>query len=160
MTEAALLLAELRDAGALLSAEAGRLRVRAPRGVLSETRLEAIAAHRDALLAVLAPPSALELNRADPVAASADPRLDETVGNVLALEPAERAAWQAEIVAAARYVEAGGLPDPHLAHDLAALRRIVPFGICLDCGRQCPTDRPHWCSECYVKGVQAMEVRP
>ncbi len=159
MTEAALLLAELRDAGALLSVEAGRLRVRAPRGVLSAARLAAIEAQRDALLAALSPPTGPEFRRLDPVPASADPRLDETVANALALEPAERAAWQAEIVAAVWYVEAGGDSDPHLAHDLAALRRIVPFGVCLSCGHQCPTDGRHWCSECYVKSVTAIEVR-
>ncbi len=159
MTEAALLLAELRDAGALLSVEAGRLRIRAPRGVLTGTRLVAIEAQRDALLAALSAPFVPELSRPDPIPASADPVLGETVANALALTPAERAAWQAEIVAAVRYVAAGGPPDPHLAHDLAALRRIVPFGICLDCGRQCPTDGHHWCTECYVKGVTGMQMR-
>ncbi len=159
MTHAALFLAELRDAGALLSVEAGRLRVRAPRGVLSAMRLAAIEAHRDALLAAISAPFVPELSRPDPIPASADPVLGETVANALALTPAERAAWQAEIVAAVRYVEAGEPPDPHLAHDLAALRRIVPFWICLDCGHQCPTDGRHWCSECYVKSVTAIEVR-
>ncbi len=127
VTDAALLLTELRDAGALLSVEAGRLRIRAPRGVLNTTRLAAIKAQRDALLAALSSPSVPELSLADPVPASVDARLDETVANALALEPAERTEWQAEIVAAVRYVEAGGEFDPHLAHDVAALRRIVPF---------------------------------
>ncbi len=160
MTEAALLLTELRDAGALLSVEAGRLRVCAPRGVLSATRLAAIEAQRDALLAALSPPSVPGLSLADPVPASADPRLDETVANALALEPAERTVWQAEIVAAVRYVEAGADSDPHLDHDLAALRRIVPFGVCLDCGDPCPSDGRHWCTNCDVKGTTAMGVKP
>ncbi len=151
MTDAALLLTELRDAGALLNVEAGRLRIRAPRGVLTATRLAAIEAQRDALLAALSSPSVPELSLADPVPASADPRLEETVANALALEPAERAEWQAEIVAAVRYVEAGGDSDPHLAHDLAALRRIVPCGVCLGCGGPCLSDGRHWCAECYVK---------
>ena len=138
--DAALLLTELRGAGALLSVEAGRLRIRAPRGVLNRPRLEAIKAQRDELLAALSSPSVPELRRPDPVPASIDHRLDETVANALALPPPERAEWQAEIVAAVRYVEAGGDPDPHLAHDVAALRRIVPFGVCLDCGHECPID--------------------
>ncbi len=159
MTEAALLLADLRGAGALLSVEAGRLRIRAPRGVLTGTRLAAIEAQRDALLAALSSPSVPELRQPDPILVSSDPVLDQTVANARALDPAERAAWQAEIVAAVRYVEAGGDPDPYLAHDLAALRRIVPSGICWACGLPCPTDGRHWCSECYVKSVTAIEVR-
>ncbi|MDP9353872.1 MAG: hypothetical protein M3R02_01050 [Chloroflexota bacterium] len=151
MTEAALLLAELRDAGALLTVEADRLRIRAPRGVLSATRLAAIEAQRDALLVALSSPSVPDLRRPDPVPASVDPRLDETVANALALEPAERAEWQAEIVAAVRYVAAGGERDPHLAHDLEALRRIVPFGVCLGCRGPCLSDGRRWCAECYVK---------
>ena len=63
MTEAALLLTELRDAGALLDVDAGRLRVRAPRGVLSTTRLAAIEAQRDTLLAALSSPSISDLMR-------------------------------------------------------------------------------------------------
>ncbi len=152
MKDAALLLTELRDAGALLDVDAGRLRVRAPRGVLSTTRLVAIEAQRDALVAALSSPSVPDLSRADPVPASADPQLDETVANALALAPPERAEWRTEIVAAVRYVEAGGDPDMHLAHDLAALRRIVPHGVCLDCGEPCPSDGRHWCTTCMGKG--------
>ncbi len=159
MTDAVLLLTELRDAGALLNVEAGRLRIRAPRGVLSATRLAAIEAQRDALLAALSSPSVPEPSLADPVPASAGPRLEETVANALALEPAERAEWQAEIMAAVRYVEAGGDPDPHLAHDLAALRRIVPFGVCLACEGSCLTGDRHWCADCYDKVSMVMEVR-
>ncbi len=88
MTEAALLLAELRDAGTLLSVEAGRLRIRAPRGVLNATRLAAIEAHRDALLAEMSPPSGPESNRPDQVPASADPVLDKTIANALVVRPA------------------------------------------------------------------------
>ncbi len=158
MSDAIRLLAELRDVGALLTVEAGRLRVRAPRGVLSETRREAIEAQREGLLAALSSPSVPELNRLDSVPASSGPLLDETVANALALEPAERAAWQAEIVAAVRYVEDGGDPDPHLAHDLAALRRIVPSGICLDCGGTRPGEGHPWCTECFVKAAATKEV--
>ncbi|MDP9471644.1 MAG: hypothetical protein M3Q71_13425 [Chloroflexota bacterium] len=160
MTEAAQLLAELRDAGALLSVEAGRLRIRAPRGVLSDTRLADIEAHRDALLAVLSAPSVPELRQPDPILVSSDPVLDQTVANARALDPAEFAAWQAEIVAAVRYVEAGGDPDPHLAHDLDALRRIVPFGVCWACGQPCVVAGEEWCTDGYVKGWSAMETRP
>ncbi len=148
MTDTALLLAELRAAGVLLALEEGRLRVRAPRGVLSETRLVAIAAQRDTLLAELSPPSVPEPTPADPAPATAHPDLDETVANALSLSPWERAAWQAEIVAAVQYVKDGGEPDPNLAHDLAALRRIVPSGACLRCGEACPSDSQPWCIAC------------
>ncbi len=151
MTSTALLLAELRDAGALLSVEAGRLRVRAPRGVLSDTRLADIEAHRDTLLTALSSPSVPELRGPDPVPASGDPQLDETVANALALLPAEFAAWQAEIVAAVQYVEAGGDSDPHIAHDLAALHRILSFGVCFGCVHQGPADGPHWRTECHAR---------
>ena len=47
------LLAELRRSGAVLSVEADRLRVGAPTGVLTPERRAAVAATKDALLALL-----------------------------------------------------------------------------------------------------------
>ncbi len=51
--DARALLADLRALRAELWIEAGRLRVKAPQGVLTPERRAAIAAHRDALLALL-----------------------------------------------------------------------------------------------------------
>ena len=78
--------------------------------------------------------------------------LAETVANARALAADERAAWQDEVVAMLRWAEAGHEPDLHLAHDLAALRRLVPPGVCLDCGGPCPAGEQHWCAGCRAEG--------
>ena len=86
-----------------------------------------------------------------PEPASPDPAVAATIANVRALPEHERAAWQREVVAMLRWAEAGGAPDPYLGHDLAALRRLAPVGVCLDCGGPCPADGSHWCARCRTK---------
>ena len=82
------------------------------------------------------------------------PAVARTVATAVALDDDERTAWQQEIVAAIRWAEAGHAPDPHLEHDLAALRRLVPYGVCLACGSSCPADGQHWCAGCRARGTQ------
>ncbi len=89
-----------------------------------------------------------------------DPALAETVANARALDSADWAAWREEIVAGLRWVEAGNGPDLNLAHDLAALRVLVPPGTCLRCDAPCPTDGRHWCVKCSITEAKAMEVNP
>ncbi|MDP9356660.1 MAG: hypothetical protein M3R02_15505, partial [Chloroflexota bacterium] len=91
---------------------------------------------------------------------SREAAVEATVRNALALTDPDRAAWRREIVEALAWVEAGRGVDFHLAHDLVALRRIVPPGRCLRCDAPCLADGGHWCVECSVKEVKAMEVRP
>ncbi len=167
---AAALVAELRRAGAVLTVEGERLRVNAPRGALTPERSAVIAAEKGTLMAFLvAEADALTLDRLD-VALSddgaepepppaADPSLAQTVANARALDPSERAVWREEIVAGLRWAEAGHAPDPNLAHDLAALRVLVPLGTCLRCDAPCPATNRHWCVNCSVKEAKVMEVK-
>jgi hypothetical protein len=85
------------------------------------------------------------------VAALADP-IAVTVANASTLPPEERDGWRREIVAALRWAEAGHAPDGYLVHDVAALRRLVPFGTCLECGGAAPRDGRHWCAKCASTG--------
>ena len=77
-----------------------------------------------------------------------DALIAETVANVSALPPEERREWHGEVVAALRWSEAGHEPDANLAHDPAAPKRIVPPGVCPECGGPCPRDGRHWCHAC------------
>ncbi len=167
----AALIAELRRAGAVLSVEGERLRVNAPRGVLTPERSAAVAAEKAAVMELLmaevdtlaldALDAALGDDGAEPESPpTADPALAETVANARALDPSERAAWREEIVAGLRWAEARHAPDPNLAHDLAALRVLVPPGMCLGCDAPRPTDGRHWCGNCSVKEAKVMEKKP
>ena len=71
-----------------------------------------------------------------------------TAANVAAASAAERDGWRREVVAALRWTEAGRGVDHNLGHDLAALRRLVPPGACLECGGPAPRDGRHWCAAC------------
>lgn len=167
---AAALVAELRRAGAVLTVEGEHLRVNAPRGVLTPERSAAVAAEKGAVVAwLMAEADALALagldavlgdDGADPeLPAAVDPTLAETVANARALHPIERAAWREEIVSGLRWAEAGHAPDPNLAHDLAALRVLVPPGRCLRCDAPCPANNRYWCINCSVKEAKAKEVK-
>ena len=158
--DAMTVVAELRRAGAELTVEGGRLRVGAPAGVLTAERSATVAAAKDAVVALLvaegdaaaldAVDAALGDDGAAPPEPDDDPVLAATVANVLALDPAERAAWRAEVVAGLRWAEAGHEPDPHLVHDRAALRRLVPLGACLACGATRTVEGRNWCDRCRV----------
>lgn len=81
-----------------------------------------------------------------------DADLATTVANALALDDGERAAWQREIVDALRWVTAGHGRDPDLAHDLAALRKVVPPGTCIASDGPCPIGTGSGCVACLPPG--------
>jgi hypothetical protein len=126
------LLAELERAGVSLYLGDGQLRARARPGTLTESIRETIAAHREALIAELE-------------------AIDATVRCILAQPIDVQDAWRREVVAWQRWEEAGHPPEPNQAHDLCALRRIVPAGVCLDCGGPAPYDGRCWCAACERK---------
>lgn len=115
--------------GIELRTENGRLRYRAEPGSLTDNLREDIARQRPAIMAAL-----------DAIAG--------TLANVQAEPEAAREAWRREIVAMLRWEETGNAPDANLMLDLVALRRIAPFGTCLDCGGATARDGRHWCTEC------------
>ncbi len=140
---AAALVAELRSAGVVLAVEGERLRVNAPRGVLTPEQRAAIATEKDAVMALLmAEADALALDSLDAVLGddgaepeplpATDPALAETVANARALDSADWAAW----------------------------RVLVPPGTCLRGDAPCPTDGRHWCVKCSITEAKAMEVNP
>jgi hypothetical protein len=171
-SSAAALVAAIRAGGGALSVIGDRLSYRLPPDLNTPETLAALRAHKRAILAALSvPPSphpawsasgrswvcpcgaavAASLPRC-PWCGGDDPDRAATVRNADALPPDERDGWQREIVAALRWAEAGNEPDGYLTHDVAALRRLVPYGTCLDCGGPAPRDGRHWCAGCETAG--------
>jgi hypothetical protein len=171
-SSAAALVAAIRAGGGALTVTGERLSYRLPPDLNTPATLAALRAHKPAILAALADPTprhpawsasgrswdcpcgasvAADWRRC-PVCGGDDPDLAATVANASALPPEERDGWQREIVAALRWTEAGHDPDGYLAHDVAALRRLVPYGVCLDCGGPAPRDGRHWCAACRDRG--------
>ncbi len=156
VTMAERILEDLRRAGATVAVAGADLRVEAPRGVLDPALRPIVAAHKAELMALV--------RREEGGDASAEPwsgeaGVETTVRNALALTDTERAAWRREIVDALVWVEAGHGVDPHLVHDLAALRVLVPPGTCLRCDAPCPGDGRHWCDDCSATEAKVMEVK-
>ena len=168
--EAERLLAELRAGGAVLSVEDDRLRVRALRGAITAELRACLARRKADLMTLVADereagsPNGLEALQTDVGAQPQPPAVDlavaATVRHALALTSDERQGWQREIVAMLRWAEAGRGSDADLAHDLAALRRIVPPGACLDCGGRCPDDGRQWCDGCRAEAPCHSAVAP
>ncbi len=157
VTVAERILADLRLAGAKVTVAGADLRVEAPRGVLDPALRPTVAAHKAELLALV---RTEEGGQALAESLSREAAVEATVRNALALTNPDRAAWREEIVAGLRWAEAGHAPDPNLAHDLAALRVLVPLGTCLRCDAPCPADGRHWCGTCSFKQTKGMEVKP
>ncbi len=157
VTVAERLLADLRRAGATVTVAGADLRVEVPRGVLDPALRPTVAAHKVELMALV---SREEGGEAPAESLSRKAAVEVTVRNALALTDPDRAAWRREIVEALVWVEAGHGVDIHLAHDLEALRRIVPPGTCLRCDAPCPAEGRHWCGNCSVKEAKGMGVKP
>ncbi len=157
MTAAERLLADLRRAGATVTVAGTDLRVEAPRGVLEPALRPTVAAHKGELLALV---SREERGEGTAESSSGEAAVEVTVRNVLALSHADQAAWRREIVEALVWVEAGHGIDVHLAHDLRALRRIVPPGTCLRCDAPCPVEGHYWCVTCSDTEAKGMGVKP
>lgn len=168
------ILADLRNAGATVSVDPSGLLV-GPRCLLTPEHRVAIKQHRDALVdLVVAERDVDAMQRLDDrlgndgaepdivpesCRSADDDSVATTVQNARSSPDAERSAWQREIVHALIWAEAGHGTHAELRHDLAALRRIVPIGICLDCGASCASDGRHWCDDCFGKYPKLVEVR-
>ncbi len=157
VTAAERLLADLRRAGATVTVAGEDLRVEAPRGALDPALRPTVVAHKAELMALMRRQAGAE-TPAEPWSGAA--AVEATVRNALALTDEERAAWHREIVEALVWVEAGHGVDIHLAHDLQALRRIVPPGTCLRCDGPCPAEGPHWCACCSNTEAKGTGVKP
>lgn len=169
--EAAALLAELGRRGAVVALEGGAVRVRARPGALDDGLRAAIRARKAGLIALLAginaataaAPAGARSEAVSPAPADRQAgqatdasHAEATTANVLAAPPQEQAAWRREVVHALVWAEAGRWDDPHLAHDLAALRRIVPAGTCLHCDGPCEADGRPWCGGCAARHAEGM----
>lgn len=121
-----------RDGVTLYLDDAGELRARSRPGALTPEMRATIAAHRPALVAALADEAIIA----------------GTLANLAAESQETREAWRREVVVWQRWEEAGGTPDPNQRLDLAALRRLLPPGTCLDCGASMSDDGHRWCARC------------
>ena len=126
------IMASLARNGVSLHLAPGELRARVKPGARTAAARATIAAHRPELIRAL----------------TDEAIITGTLTN-LAVESAQvREAWRREVVAWQRWEEGSGAPDPNQRLDLAALRRILPPGACIDCGQPAHSGERHWCACC------------